>query len=237
MTAPTIAQIKDLVCAEMGISLTEMNGHVRSRQIVAPRHTAIWLARRMTGKSLPEIGRAFGRRDHTTIKHALDRVELRLADDESYAHQVYGLVARLEAAPIAEARSYQVLPISDPLFQVNVNVWMTACFGDAISLDPMERSHRFLEEALELAQANGCTAHEAHQLVDYVFGRPVGALEQEIGGVMVTLASLCTAIGADMALAGEIELARVWKAIDRIRAKQAAKPAHSPLPGSVEVAA
>lgn len=40
-----------------------------------------------------------------------------------------------------------------------------------------------LEEALELVQSNGCTASEAHQLVDYVFGRPIGDRKEEIGAV------------------------------------------------------
>jgi hypothetical protein len=116
-------------------------------------------------------------------------------------------------------------------FQARVAPWMQECFGAEISGDRTERSHRFLEKALELVQAAGCTSGEAHQLVDYVFGRPIGELQQEAGGVMVTLAALCLAQGVDMHAAGEIELERVWTKIDIIRAKQAAKPKHSPLPG------
>jgi len=115
-------------------------------------------------------------------------------------------------------------------FQERVRPWMLACFGETISNDITERNHRFVEESLELAQSKGCTASEAHQLVDYVFGRPVGEPAQEVGGVMVTLAALCLASGLDMQSAGETELARIWTKIDKIRAKQAAKPAHSPLP-------
>lgn len=118
-------------------------------------------------------------------------------------------------------------------FQPRVAEWMLACFGEEIASDRMERNHRFLEESLELVQANGCTQSEAHQLVDYVFNRPVGELEQEVGGVMVTLAALCGASDADMQQCGDRELARVWKKMNQIRAKQAAKPDHSPLPGDV----
>jgi len=109
---------------------------------------------------------------------------------------------------------------------------MQACFGPAISADRVERNHRFLEEALELVQANGCTVSEAHQLVDYVFGRAIGDPVQEAGGVMVTLAALCEASGLDMHDAGEVELARVSDpdVIARLRAKQASRPKHSPLP-------
>jgi hypothetical protein len=115
-------------------------------------------------------------------------------------------------------------------FQTRVQPWMLACFGAEIAADGVERNHRFLEEALELVQACGCTRSEAHQLVDYVFSRPVGEKRQEVGGVMVTLAALCLAQSLDMHAAGETELARVWTKVEQIRAKQAAKPKHSPLP-------
>jgi hypothetical protein len=115
-------------------------------------------------------------------------------------------------------------------FQQRVQPWMLACFGETIAGDQEERNHRFLEEALELVQSTGCTASEAHQLVDYVYGRPVGEPAQEVGGVMVTLAALCLANGLDMHAAAETELARIWTKVEQIRAKQAAKPKHSPLP-------
>lgn len=120
-------------------------------------------------------------------------------------------------------------PLPDP-FQDRVRSWMIACFGAEISVDTLERNHRFLEEALELVQACGATQSEAHQLVDYVFGRPIGNKTQEVGGVMVTLAALCTAQQIGMLKSGEIELARIWTMTDVIRAKQAAKPKDSPLP-------
>lgn len=117
-----------------------------------------------------------------------------------------------------------------PDFQSRVKPWMDACFGPEISADKIERNHRFLEEALELVQANGCTKSEAHQLVDYVYGRDIREINQEVGGVMVTLAALCLANGIDMHQGGETELARIWTKVEKIRAKQAAKPMHSPLP-------
>ncbi len=115
-------------------------------------------------------------------------------------------------------------------YQKRVVKWLLVCFGVEIAHNTVERSHRFVEEALELVQACGATASECHQLVDYVFGRSVGEKEQEIGGVMVTLAALCFAQDLDMDWEGEKELRRVWEKIDQIRAKQAAKPKLSPLP-------
>ncbi|WP_257811588.1 hypothetical protein [Burkholderia glumae] len=120
-------------------------------------------------------------------------------------------------------------------FQARVQPWMLECFGPTIAADRIERNHRFLEEALELVQALGCTASEAHQLVDYTFGRPAGDPDQEVGGVMVTLAALCLANTLDMHQAGETELGRISEpaTVLKIRAKQAAKPKHSPLPQAV----
>lgn len=118
-------------------------------------------------------------------------------------------------------------------FQERVQPWLLQCFGVMIAGDKKERNHRFLEEALELVQACGCTQSEAHQLVDYVYGRPIGEPHQEVGGVMVTLAALCLANDLDMHENGETELKRIWGKIEKIRAKQAAKPKHSPLPEEV----
>ncbi len=115
-------------------------------------------------------------------------------------------------------------------FQARVWDWMQACFGYAISMDGIERNHRFFEESTELVQAKGMTREEAHQLVDYVYNRPVGEVDQEVGGVMVTLAALCLADGTSMMDCGETELSRIWTKVDQIRAKQANKPKFGPLP-------
>lgn len=123
-------------------------------------------------------------------------------------------------------------PEGAPQFQQRMDEWLLACFGEEIARDKAERNHRFLEESLELVQALGCTASEAHQLVDYVFGRPAGDAFQEVGGAVTTLAALCVANSFDMNAAAEAELARIWTKVDVIRAKQAAKPKHSPLPAA-----
>lgn len=117
-------------------------------------------------------------------------------------------------------------------FQFKVHEWMLACFGPEIAYDKRERNHRFLEEALELVQAKGCTKEEAYMLVDYVFGRPVGDINEEIGGVMLTLAALCNVGSNNMELAAKTELDRVWSKIEKIRLKQKNKPRDSPLPTS-----
>lgn len=141
----------------------------------------------------------------------------------------------LDTGPLIKELAAELLSPAEPkaaeLFQDRVQPWMMECFGPMIAGDREERNHRFLEEALELVQSCGCTANEALQLVDYVYGRDIGEPHQEAGGVMVTLAALCLANALDMHEAGETELARVWTKVEAIRAKQAAKPKHSPLPG------
>ncbi len=140
------------------------------------------------------------------------------------------------ADAIASPRTSRAAPADPVAFQPRVLPWLIECFGERIAGDTSERCHRFLEEAIELVQSGGCTASEAHQLVDYVYGRPVGDMAQEVGGVMVTLAALCLAYGLDMHEAAETKLARVWTKVDAIRTKHAAKPKHSPLPQHVEPA-
>lgn len=115
-------------------------------------------------------------------------------------------------------------------FQSRVQPWMMACFGAEISSDRLERNDRFIEEALELVQASHYPKERALALVDYVYGRDQGEINQEVGGVMVTLAAHCLAHGVDMHEAAETELTRIWTKVEVIRAKQAAKPTGSALP-------
>lgn len=114
--------------------------------------------------------------------------------------------------------------------QESVKDWMLSCFGETIAADKVERNYRFLEESLELVQSLGCSKEDAHRLVDYVYDRPQGDINQECGGVVVTLAALCNANNIDFWDAGEKEVLRIWGKIEQIRAKQASKPIASPLP-------
>jgi NTP pyrophosphatase (non-canonical NTP hydrolase) len=72
-----------------------------------------------------------------------------------------------------------------------------------------QRIMRFLEEALELAQALGMTEAECQRVARYVFSRPIGQPGQEVGGVMVTLAALCHKTGIDMQGEADREAARI----------------------------
>ena len=79
----TIDLIQVIVCKFFKISKNEMLSSRRSRYLVRPRQTAIYLAKLLTSKSLPEIGRAFSNRDHTTVIHSVKTIEkLRKEDNE-----------------------------------------------------------------------------------------------------------------------------------------------------------
>ena len=79
----TIDNIQTIVCKFFKISKNEMLSPRRSRYLVRPRQTAIYLAKMLTSKSLPEIGRSFSNRDHTTVIHSVKTIErLRKQDNE-----------------------------------------------------------------------------------------------------------------------------------------------------------
>ncbi|PTQ67541.1 hypothetical protein [Celeribacter persicus] len=114
----------------------------------------------------------------------------------------------------------------DKTFQDRVHNWVLACFGEEVAMDAVERNRRFLEESLELVQSLGASREFAHELVDYVFSRPKGDAPQEVGGVMVTLASLCATHGIELEQEAHKELSRIDSSeiIAKIRAKHARKP-------------
>ena len=74
-------KFKKKVAEHFNIRLTDMHSPRRSRSVARPRQIAMYLAKSITSRSLPEIGRKFGGRDHTTVMHAIRKVdELRDAD-------------------------------------------------------------------------------------------------------------------------------------------------------------
>ncbi len=78
----TIDLIQTIVCQFFKISKNEMLSARRSRYLVRPRQTAIYLSKLLTSKSLPEIGRSFSNRDHTTVIHSVKTIERLRQDDK-----------------------------------------------------------------------------------------------------------------------------------------------------------
>jgi hypothetical protein len=108
-------------------------------------------------------------------------------------------------------------------YQQNIKLWTTACFGEATATNVLERNYRFLEESLELVQAGGITKDQVLLMVDYVFGRPKGEVNQEVGGTLVTLAAFCNARGINLQKAAVDEMERFAANMDKIREKHKTK--------------
>ncbi len=84
----TIDLIQTLVCKFFKISKNEMLSSRRSRYLVRPRQTAIYLTKILTSKSLPEIGREFSNRDHTTIIHSVKTIEKLKEKDQEMVENI-----------------------------------------------------------------------------------------------------------------------------------------------------
>ena len=93
----TIEEIQKRVAAHYNIRLAEMHSARRSRAIARPRQVAMYLSKQLTARSLPEIGRKFGGRDHTTVMHAVRKVDELCALDSSFSEDVELLRRMLES--------------------------------------------------------------------------------------------------------------------------------------------
>lgn len=93
--AVTIDQIKRVVALHFHITPVEFISKKRTRRLASARQIAMYLSRELTAASLPEIGRAFGGRDHTTILYACEVVQERLSTDSSTAQHLHDLFQQL----------------------------------------------------------------------------------------------------------------------------------------------
>lgn len=95
----TIADIQSCVVEHFYLKPVDMVSARRSREVARPRQIAMYLAKQLTRRSLPEIGRRFGGRDHTTVIHAVRQVQKLMGEDPEIAAHVKALMAKLDAAP------------------------------------------------------------------------------------------------------------------------------------------
>jgi chromosomal replication initiator protein len=93
----TIDEIQRAVSAHYGMRQAEMVSARRARAVARPRQIAMYLAKRLTPRSLPEIGRRFGGRDHTTVIHAVKQIERLRGEDADLDADVRTLIRQLEA--------------------------------------------------------------------------------------------------------------------------------------------
>ena len=92
----TIEEIQKQVASHFNIRGSDMHSARRARSVARPRQVAMYLAKQLTSRSLPEIGRKFGGRDHTTVMHAVKKVEELRECDSSFAEDVELLRRMLE---------------------------------------------------------------------------------------------------------------------------------------------
>jgi chromosomal replication initiator protein len=93
----TVEEIQRRVAEHYSIRLTDMSSARRARAVARPRQVAMYLAKQLTARSLPEIGRRFGNRDHTTVMHAIARVSELIVRDAAFAEDVELLRRLLES--------------------------------------------------------------------------------------------------------------------------------------------
>ncbi|MGE0109775.1 MAG: helix-turn-helix domain-containing protein, partial [Bdellovibrionales bacterium] len=84
----TIDEIQKKVAEHFNIRVADMHSARRARAIARPRQVAMYLAKQLTPRSLPEIGRKFGGRDHTTVIHAVRKIEELSAYDPAFREDV-----------------------------------------------------------------------------------------------------------------------------------------------------
>ena len=84
----TIDEIQRKVAEHFNIKLGEMTSDRRARAVARPRQVAMYLAKQLTSRSLPEIGRKFGGRDHTTVIHAVKKIEELIEIDSALAEDI-----------------------------------------------------------------------------------------------------------------------------------------------------
>jgi chromosomal replication initiator protein len=80
------------VAEAYGIKLSDLKAKNRTKAVAFPRQIAMYLARQLTHASLSEVGRAFGGKDHTTVLHAVDKIQVLLQEDPKLRKAIDGLI-------------------------------------------------------------------------------------------------------------------------------------------------
>lgn len=89
----TIAKIKETVSGAHGLTVKEMDNGRRDQRLAAPRQIAMYIATELTTYSLPQIAREFGKKDHTTVMYARDKIKEQMQRDEAYRNKIRQLIA------------------------------------------------------------------------------------------------------------------------------------------------
>jgi hypothetical protein len=112
------------------------------------------------------------------------------------------------------------------VFARDASTWVGDTFGFKCMASGRERALRFLEEAMELAQACDLSKADTAAMMDYVYSRPPGAVPDEIGGVLMTLAPLSVTFDVKLGWLARRVLNSCWDRQAQISQKHWNKPAH-----------
>ncbi|MFM1958533.1 MAG: hypothetical protein RL588_50 [Pseudomonadota bacterium] len=93
----TVDQIQKAVAEHYGLKQADIISERRARVVARPRQAAMWIAKQITTRSLPDIGRRFGGRDHTTVLHAVRRIEALKQDDVVLARDLDAIIRKLRS--------------------------------------------------------------------------------------------------------------------------------------------
>jgi chromosomal replication initiator protein len=93
----TIAKIKETVAAAYGLTVKEMDNGRRDQRLAGPRQIAMYIATTLTEYSLPQIARDFGKKDHTTIMYARDKIKDQMERDEAYRNKIVHLMSQCQS--------------------------------------------------------------------------------------------------------------------------------------------
>jgi len=92
----TVERIQQTVCDRFGIRVSDILSKKRNKEIVLPRQVAMYLSRKLTQLSLPDLGRRFGGKDHTSVLHSIKKVEKLLKEDHNLEKLIEDLEATIE---------------------------------------------------------------------------------------------------------------------------------------------
>jgi len=150
----SIEYIQQQVAESYGLDVRLLISPRRARKITRPRQVAIWLcAKLLPGRSLPEIGRAFGNRDHTTIMHAIRRIDTLSDHDAAFFETLVIIRDRLtEATGVQPARPVSIVAQAREL----ARIFAKAAYALA-EADPelAARTFRHLSASFQPVQQHG----------------------------------------------------------------------------------
>jgi chromosomal replication initiator protein len=88
--------IQEVVSQRYNLKISDMKARKRTDAVAFPRQIAMYLCRDLTSSSLPEIGNAFGGRDHTTVIHAINKIEKKIKTEQDFSVTIESLIQQIK---------------------------------------------------------------------------------------------------------------------------------------------